>query len=109
MFQRKERTYERINRADAKATCRQKDRGPIRRQSVLCSHRLLIFLFCKHGVNRNATHRDFGSRYAERFKINPCFLDRYKVMLVMMDQPHRVDIEVGDDYYLTTGETFFRL
>src|SRR5215212_8144887 len=73
---------------------------------MLCSHFLLVFLFCEHRIDWNPTHRNLCGGYPEGLKVDACFLDHDKIMLVMVDQPHRVDVEVGDDYYLTTRETF---
>src|SRR5215213_7247742 len=99
---------QRLNRADTKSTCRQQDRGPIRREPMLRPHLLLVFLNCKHWIDRNPAHGDLFRRYAERFEIRTRFIERHEVSLVVMDQPHRMHVEVSDDDHLSTRQTLLR-
>src|SRR6185369_16940611 len=101
--------HQRINRPDTKPTSRKQNRGPIRREPMLRPHLLLVFLNCKHRIDRNPTHCDLLRGYAEHFEVCTRFIDRDKVTLVMMDQPHRMHVEVSDDDHLSTRQTLLRL
>src|SRR5690349_13280647 len=71
------------------------------------AHLLLVFLLCEDGIDRNSADGNLLSGYAERFQICSCLVERDEVMLVMMDQPHRVHVEVSNDDHLTTRESLF--
>src|SRR5215217_678432 len=76
---------------------------------MLRPHLLFVFPDCEDRVDGNSADRDLSGGYAERFKVNACFVHGDEIMLVMMDQPHRVHIEVGDDDYLAARQTLFSL
>src|SRR6185436_13352361 len=100
---------ERINRPNTKSTRRQQNRRPIRCEPMLRAHFLLVFLHCKHRIDRNPTHEDLLRGYAEHFEINPRFVERNEVALVVMDQPHRMHVEVSDYDHLSTRQTLLSL
>ena len=68
----------------------------------------LSFCFAKTGSIGIPLTVILGAWYAERFEIGARFVNRDKVMLVMMDQPHRMDVEVSDDDHLAARKAFLR-
>src|SRR6185369_12732060 len=98
-----------IYRPDTKSTRREQDRRPIGRQTMLHPHLVLVFLNRKHRIDRNPAHGDLLRGYAERQKVRTRFIERHEVTLVMMDQPHRMHVEISDDDHLSTGQTLLRL
>ncbi len=71
------------------------------------SHFLLIFLQHKDRINWDTADSDLVVRYTQGFEVGARFINRDEVLFVMMTEPHCMNVEVGDDYRLPTGEALF--
>src|ERR1044071_3392822 len=95
---------QRVDGSDAEAARRKQNRSAIGSEPVLCAHLLLVLMSRENRIYWNSADRDLLRRYAERLEIHARFFQRDKVAFVMMDQPHRVDVEVRNDDYLPARE-----
>ena len=74
-----------------------------------CFRRISFLSFCraKTGSIGMPLTVILSRRYSEGFEVGACFVNRHEVLLVMMAEPHRMNVEVGDDDRLATGDALF--
>lgn len=56
-----------------------------------------IFFFGKNRINRNARNGDFFGRNSEFFKMNARLVECDEIPLEIVAEPHRVNVEIGND------------
>src|SRR6266700_6182585 len=97
MLQGDEGSDEEFKWAHAKSACGQQDRRAVWRQSVFKAHLVFVFVQGEDRVNRDAADSDLVARNRKSFEVGARFVNRDEILLIMMAEPHRMNIKVGDD------------
>src|SRR5215813_1200186 len=104
MLQRQERGDQCIYGTNAKSARGKENRRAVARQVMLTTHLLFVLVLSENRIDGDTCDHNLGWGNTESFQIGTRFINWHKVLLIVMDQPHRMDVKIGDHYRLTTLE-----
>src|SRR5262249_48928477 len=97
MEQAEQGLHEMLDRADAKPSRRYKNCRAILLETMLATHGPLVFLFGEDRIDGNAGNSDLLSCDAELLQMCAGFVKGHEIVLEMMHEPHRMDVEIRND------------
>src|SRR5262249_61525629 len=66
-------------------------------ETMLATHGPLVFLLGENRIDGNAGNGDLLSCDAELLQMRACFVQGHEIVLEMMHEPHRMDVEIRND------------
>ena len=93
-----------LDRPDAESASREQDRHPISGEPESGPRLGLVARPRKARVDGDAGYRDLRCRDPALLEVDPRLVERDEVLLVVVAQPHCVNVEVGDDDPLRARE-----
>src|SRR5262245_57059083 len=97
MEQAEQGLHEMLDRADAKSSRRYKNCRAVLFETMLATTGPLVSLFCENRLDGNAGNGDLLRCDAELLHICACFVQGHEIVIEMMHEPHRMDVEIRND------------